>query len=71
MDVPSLGARLAALRGDKPRALVALAVGISENALCQYENDLRMPRDEVKLWLCNYYNKSLEQLFFKPNVHVS
>ncbi|MEG1814158.1 MAG: XRE family transcriptional regulator [Clostridia bacterium] len=50
---------------------MALELGISEDALCQYENDLRMPRDEVKLWLCNYYHATLEQLFFKNVVHIS
>ena len=60
----TLGLRLRRLRGERSRAEVARAVGISETALTAYESGLREPRDEVKLKLSNYYRCSLVELFF-------
>ena len=71
MDVQALGRRLTALRGSRSREEVALCIGVTPYALAQYEAGARVPRDEVKLRLSQYYGLSLEQLFFDPQVHVS
>lgn len=52
------------LRGDTPREQVAAACGISLSALAMYETGARMPRDEVKLALAQYYGKSVGEIFF-------
>lgn len=52
------------LRGDKPRADVAKAVGITERALQSYELGDRVPSDEVKRKLAKYYNRTVGYIFF-------
>jgi len=56
--------KLKELRGDKSQAEVARAIGISDSALSAYENGDRIPRDEVKIRLAQYYNKTVQEIFF-------
>ena len=58
------GEILRELRGTRPRCYVAKQVGISESALAMYESGDRNPRDEVKLALAKFYNKSVSEIFF-------
>lgn len=60
-----LGKRLKELRGDRNREKVAEAVGISPSALGMYECNKRIPRDDVKKKLADFYNVSIQQLFFE------
>lgn len=59
-----IGERLRLLRGSRPRKDVATSVNISVSALSMYENGERMPRDEVKVALAEYYKVSVGSLFF-------
>lgn len=52
------------LRGKKTRKEVASAVGISERALKSYELGDRIPRDDVKQKLANFYDVTVTYLFF-------
>ena len=52
------------LRGEKTRKEVAEAVGITERALKSYELGDRVPRDDVKQRIANYYGMSVTYLFF-------
>ena len=65
----SVGQKLKGLRGDKSRDSVAMAVGISSSALGMYENNLRMPRDEIKVKLADYYGVTVQHLFFDHMCH--
>lgn len=56
--------RLVEARGDIPRETVAKAVGISISAISMYETGARIPRDEIKIRLADYYHKSVQELFF-------
>lgn len=60
-----LGKRLKELRGDRNREKVAESVGISSSALGMYECNKRIPRDDVKKKLADFYNVSIQQLFFE------
>lgn len=62
----SIGEKLKELRGDKSQAEVAVAVGISDSAMSAYENGDRVPRDEVKIRLANYFGKTVQEIFFDP-----
>ena len=66
-----IAAALRQLRGETPREHVAAACGISLSALSMYENGARMPRDEVKLALAQYYGKSVGEIFFGQQSHVT
>lgn len=59
-----IGDRLKKLRGLKSREEVAVSNGISVSALAMYENGQRIPRDEIKIRLANYYNSSVEAIFY-------
>lgn len=56
--------KLKQARGDKRREDVAIAVGISMSAVAMYENGDRVPRDEIKVKLANYYGTTVQELFF-------
>ena len=60
----SAGDILRRLRGDTPRKVVAEAVGISERALQSYECGDRIPRDEVKQRLADYFHRTVGYIFF-------
>lgn len=64
MSNAQIGATLRALRGEKPRAEVANAVGVSVSALQMYENGARVPRDQKKMELARYYGTTVEAIFF-------
>lgn len=56
--------RLIQARGDKKREEVAAAVGVSLSAITMYERGERIPRDETKIKLANYYKTTVQELFF-------
>lgn len=56
--------RLVKARGDKKREEVAAAVGISVSAIQMYEAGQRIPRDETKIRLADYYGYTVQELFF-------
>lgn len=64
MNKQVIGNRLITLRGEKTRTEVAENVGVSVSALQMYENGERIPRDEIKIRLANYYNQTVESIFF-------
>lgn len=60
----SIGAKLRELRGDKTQEQVANAIGITKSAYAMYERDERIPRDEVKKKIANFYHTTVGILFF-------
>lgn len=67
----SIGERLKEARGQKPRADVAKAVGVSVSAIGMYEAGYRVPKDIIKQRLANYYGQTVEALFFGDKGHES
>lgn len=55
--------KLIALRGNRSQEEVAKALGISVSALSMYEQGNRIPRDEIKIRMADYYGISIEDLF--------
>ena len=53
------------LRGKRSRADVARDLGITERALQSYELGDRIPSDGVKKKLAQYYNRSVQYIFFR------
>ncbi len=64
LDTKQIGKRLIALRGNRTQAEVAEAVGASVSAVAMYERGERMPRDEMKVKLSQYFHSSIEDIFF-------
>ena len=66
----SCGALLRKLRGDKSQEYIANELGITKSAWAMYERNERVPRDEVKIRIANYFNKTVQEIFFGHNEHI-
>ena len=64
------GEKMRALRGEKTKEEVANAVEVTYSSYTKYERDERVPRDEVKVRIANYFGKSVGEIFFAPNEHI-
>ena len=67
VDPVIVGNRLRGLRGSKKRAQVSRETGLSQARLGNYENGLRVPTDDAKILLANYYGVSVQDLFYTNN----
>ncbi len=65
-----IGQKLIEIRGSRSREEVALAVGVSYNAIQNYETGVRVPRDDIKLKLAKYYETTVDALFFSLESNV-
>ncbi|PWL88327.1 MAG: XRE family transcriptional regulator [Escherichia coli] len=61
-----IGERLRHLRESKnlERKEVANATGLTVSAISNYELGIRIPRDEVKYVLAQFYNADIRETFF-------
>jgi DNA-binding XRE family transcriptional regulator len=66
----SVAEKLRELRGTRSRECVARALGISVSAVTMYERGERVPRDDVKIKIADYYNKSVQEIFFDQKCHI-
>lgn len=64
MDKKKIAENLRTLRGSRSLAQVAQDIGVTAPALSNYEQGLRIPRDEIKVRLAKYYGQSVESIFF-------
>lgn len=64
MNAKKIAKRLIFLRGKTPREEVARAIGVSVSAMSMYENGERIPRDTIKIRIAEYYNKTVQEIFF-------
>lgn len=60
----TVGQRLRELRGDRPKAEVAAAVGVSESSYIKYERDERRPSDPIKKRIATYFKSNVLDIFF-------
>lgn len=64
MDSRKIGERLRLMRGEKSREEVAMAVGVTSSAIYNYEKGTRIPGDRIKIRLAEYFEKSIQDIFF-------
>lgn len=64
LDKVKIGKRLAKLRGEKSQREVAEAIGVEPMAISYYESGQRMPRDEIKIKIAEYYGTTVYAIFF-------
>jgi len=69
MNRKAIAEKLTSLRGDKTQDEVAHAIGISTSALSMYECGERIPRDEIKIKIAEYYNVTVSEIFYEQNCH--
>lgn len=60
----SIGMKLRALRGNKSQKVTAAELKISKSALAMYEQDRRVPRDEIKVRIAQYFNVPVADIFY-------
>lgn len=58
------GEKLKALRGEKSQDEIARDVGVSKSSWAMYERNERVPRDEVKIRIAEYFQKTVQEIFF-------
>lgn len=39
-------------------------IGITPSALSNYENNIRVPRDSIKIAISDYYKKPIQKIFY-------
>ncbi|EOO12772.1 helix-turn-helix transcriptional regulator [Bacillus cereus] len=64
MNYERVAENLINLRNGRSREEVAKAVGISISTLQMYENGQRIPRDNIKIKLANFYGVTVQTIFF-------
>lgn len=64
MNRSKIAETLISLRGEKSREEVANALNIAVSTLAMYELGQRVPRDEIKLKLADYYGADVQSIFF-------
>lgn len=64
-----IGSRLRLLRGGRCREEVAMAVGVTASAITNYETGMRIPSDDIKVKLANYFGRSVQEIFFDEKVN--
>lgn len=70
IDSKEIGSRLLKLRGKISREKLASDIGVSVSAIAMYENGERIPRDDIKIKLANFYKRSVQEIFFDKKCHI-
>lgn len=68
-QMETTGMILRRLRGSKTQEEVANDLGITKSSWAMYERDERIPRDEVKVRIANYFGRSIQELFYTQFEH--
>lgn len=69
----TIGDILKELRAAKGKTLeqAASEIGITPSALSNYENNIRVPRDNIKIAISDYYKKPIQKIFFVQKAHTT
>lgn len=63
-DPTEISKVLRSLRGIRTRTGVAREMGISYSMLSKIEDGVRMPSDDMKQQIADYYGKTVEEIFY-------
>ena len=58
------GLKLKELRGNRSQEEMAKEIGITKSSWAMYERNERIPRDEVKIKIANFFGKTVQEIFF-------
>jgi len=65
MDRQKIAKNLIILRGKRTQSEVAKAINVSQSSYAMYETGKRVPSDEVKIAIANYFNRTVQEIFFE------
>lgn len=68
MDRKAIGERLRKLRGTRTIQEVSDDTGIAWSNICCYELGMRMPNDDKKKILADYYKTTVQAIFFEDDI---
>lgn len=60
----TIGEKLKVLRDNKSQSEIAREIGITKSSWAMYERNERVPRDEIKIRIAEYFKKSVQEIFF-------
>jgi putative transcriptional regulator len=64
MNAMLIGSTLRTLRGEKSQSEVSAALGVTKSSWSMYERGERIPRDEIKVEIANYFGKTVQEIFY-------
>lgn len=67
MDAKKIGQKIRTMRKEKKLSVDALAKGIgtSASAVLMYEAGQRVPRDEIKIKIADFFERTVEGIFYR------
>ncbi len=66
----AFGEKLRELRGNRTQEEMAKELNITKSSLAMYERNERVPRDEVKVRIANFFGKTVQEIFFNCDEHI-
>ena len=67
--MPEFGETLRILRGSRSQDKMARELGITKSSWAMYERNERIPRDEIKVRIAEYFGKTVQEIFFTRLEH--
>lgn len=64
MDTKAISSKLVSLRGPKTQEEIAKGIGVTRSAYANYEQGIRIPKDDVKVAIAKYYGMEVGSIFF-------
>lgn len=64
MEKEKIGERLRELRGEMSREELGTALGITPQAILNYEFGYRVPTDDMKVKIAEFFHKTVQEIFF-------
>lgn len=64
MNRQKIASTLRVLRNKRPREEVAMACGVTAQAISMYETGARIPSDEIKQRIAEFYQKTVQEIFY-------
>lgn len=52
------------LRDDRSQSEISKAIGITKSSWAMYERGERVPRDEVKIKIANFFGMTVQEIFY-------
>lgn len=65
VDKKKIGKKLVELRGMRTQKEVAKAINVCQSTYSMYEKGERIPSDEVKKRIAEYYKRSVQFIFYR------
>lgn len=64
MDAKEIGSRLCKLRGKRTQKEISDSIGVCQSTYAMYETGQRIPSDENKRKLAEYFKTTVQAIFF-------